>query len=639
MKRLLFLWLFPAILLAEPINVPSKITSVTVYQSGATVYRTAQVTLEAGRQKIVLDKLPKNLNESMIQLGLPATWQIIDQRYINDVQLVVPSEIKSLEALLTKVTNKHKVIKDQLELIDEEEKLLNNNLNLMGKGTVNAKQFKELYLFYQTKRENIVTSRRALKNELEENVKSIQEYRSKLQELRNKPQQLTASYQVDVIIPKRGSFLLSINYFIENAGWQTRYNLKLLQLDQPLQLDHYAEIAQQSGEDWTDVPFTLSTGNPNYPASLPLPSPWRINMKNTEYPHLPPTNVSNSVFRTMGSNMLIGTVTDKNSGESVPFANIVVRQNQRIIGGSTSDLEGTFRIENLTTGMYTVEVSFLGYQQATYNNVQINRTQPTVLNVQMQPESAMLSEVEVVWEAPLIDGTKTSNIVSSDNYRGARTSKSVSIQTNLYQQEKISSTSYTLKENYSLPSDGNPRTMLVRTITLPAELQYQAVPALQEGVYLYANILDWRGLNLETGSLRIYTEGQYQGEFDFNPADYQDTLQLSLGRDNGVKVNRVVIHQKTSKNFFGSKVTRGFSYRYEISNDKSKPIRLLIKDQVPLVEHSDIDVDNVKIGTGKKNDITGIVTWEYLLEAGGKAQDILEFDVTYPKGWNPNLPR
>jgi hypothetical protein len=61
---------------------------------------------------------------------------------------------------------------------------------------------------------------------------------------------------------------------------------------------------------------------------------------------------------------------------------------------------------------------------------------------------------------------------------------------------------------------------------------YHAIPKLDNDVFLTAEIVDWTNLNLLSGKLNIYYQGTYTGESFINSEQAEDTLKVSLGRDN-----------------------------------------------------------------------------------------------------------
>ena len=90
---------------------------------------------------------------------------------------------------------------------------------------------------------------------------------------------------------------------------------------------------------------------------------------------------------------LVGKLTDKEySNEPLPFANIIIKGTTT---GTTSDIDGLYRLENLKVGTYTVSYSFVGYETVDINNVVIEANKVTTINVPMGASAATLDEVVI----------------------------------------------------------------------------------------------------------------------------------------------------------------------------------------------------------------------------------------------------
>ena len=79
---------------------------------------------------------------------------------------------------------------------------------------------------------------------------------------------------------------------------------------------------------------------------------------------------SSSIFAQSGS--LEGKITDKNTGETVPFANVVAERNGNQIAGVTTDFDGNYTIKPLDPGTYDLIVSFVGYGQVTLEGIVVS---------------------------------------------------------------------------------------------------------------------------------------------------------------------------------------------------------------------------------------------------------------------------
>ena len=93
-----------------------------------------------------------------------------------------------------------------------------------------------------------------------------------------------------------------------------------------------------------------------------------------------------------------GVISDKGSGEKIPFASVaVLKNNQATSYGAISDDEGAFKLDNLAWGDYSVVVSFIGYATDTIDNITISKENASVnLGViELAVSSVALEGVEV----------------------------------------------------------------------------------------------------------------------------------------------------------------------------------------------------------------------------------------------------
>lgn len=111
---------------------------------------------------------------------------------------------------------------------------------------------------------------------------------------------------------------------------------------------------------------------------------------------------------------LRGKVTDASTGETIPFANVVIYDagGAQVTGGAT-DIDGRYNINPVNAGTYNVEVTFIGYYKSTKAGVVVSGNTVTSLDFKMNPESSMLGEVVIEYEAPLIDPHKSGKVTTS----------------------------------------------------------------------------------------------------------------------------------------------------------------------------------------------------------------------------------
>ncbi|MCB9192919.1 MAG: carboxypeptidase-like regulatory domain-containing protein [Flavobacteriales bacterium] len=107
------------------------------------------------------------------------------------------------------------------------------------------------------------------------------------------------------------------------------------------------------------------------------------------------------VFGTMaavaqvGSGSLKGKVTDKKTGEPLPFVNVVVENKGTQVAGGATDFDGNYFIKPIDPGTYEVLVSYVGYQPLKIEGVVINNNKITFQDLQLN-SGIELTEFEVV---------------------------------------------------------------------------------------------------------------------------------------------------------------------------------------------------------------------------------------------------
>jgi len=94
-----------------------------------------------------------------------------------------------------------------------------------------------------------------------------------------------------------------------------------------------------------------------------------------------------------------GVVTDKENGEPLPGANIIIEGTTM---GAASDLKGQYIIINIPPGEYTLTARYMGYNPLIIEKVRVLIDQTTTVNFQMSLKTLELEEVTVVAERPVV---------------------------------------------------------------------------------------------------------------------------------------------------------------------------------------------------------------------------------------------
>jgi len=199
------------------------------------------------------------------------------------------------------------------------------------------------------------------------------------------------------------------------------------------------------------------------------------------------------------------------------------------------------------------------------------------------------------------------------------------------QQEGLVNTEFKIGIPYTVPSDNKQYDVELLRPSLKADYRYFSAPRSDKDAFLLARVTDWAQYNLMPGESNIYYQGTFVGKAFIDPAINQDTLQLSLGRDKSVVLRREQIKDFCKTSVFGSKKSTSKGYSIKVTNNKSKPITIQVKDQVPLSNMGELIVEIDELSGGVHDPLSGFVDWELNLRPGETRELILKYTVKYPK--------
>lgn len=115
---------------------------------------------------------------------------------------------------------------------------------------------------------------------------------------------------------------------------------------------------------------------------------------------------------------------DKNNGEAIPFANVVVYQNGAQVAAGTTDIDGYAVIKPLYPGKYDIKGVYVGYQTTEIKGVNVSDLKTTYLDILLDSgEGVKLDEVQIVaYQEPLIDpDEKSGGTVTREEYQNMAT--------------------------------------------------------------------------------------------------------------------------------------------------------------------------------------------------------------------------
>ncbi|MGL4668274.1 MAG: DUF4139 domain-containing protein, partial [Saezia sp.] len=193
-------------------------------------------------------------------------------------------------------------------------------------------------------------------------------------------------------------------------------------------------------------------------------------------------------------------------------------------------------------------------------------------------------------------------------------------------------TTFDIAIPYTVPSDGKGHMILIQNAKVNADYRYVVTPKMDADVFLQARVTAWEGLNILPGQTNIYFENSFIGQGRVELHQIKDGLDLSLGRDKRVIVERIEAeNNKGTAGFFGGSAQRTFAYTIKLHNTRPDAIKLEVVDQLPVSRDSKITLADLKLAGGVHDKNTGEVKWTVDLKPGEKREISYSYNVQYPK--------
>ena len=157
------------------------------------------------------------------------------------------------------------------------------------------------------------------------------------------------------------------------------------------------------------------------------------------------------------------------------------------------------------------------------------------------------------------------------------------------------------------------------------------VPKMDEVGYLAAEVKTADIEEILNTNAVVYHKGTYLGNVYINADMSKDTYDISLGRDESIRLKRNQKKKYTSNVLLKGRKKTDYEYEIKVTSTKNKECRVTVKDQIPVSQDKTIVVDRNEISGGKVDEKTGAVDWEMELGAGESRTLNLNYSVTWPK--------
>ncbi len=489
----------------------SKITDVTVYLNGAQLTRSQSFVLQKGANTIVFDDLPTSLNPQSVTAAADHNVLISSVTYsVASTAVADTSRVSALELRLRALQEELTLAEGLCGALEAEEGLLLQNCQIQNGKTFTVEAVKGVTSYFRERMADLGAQKLEAKKKREDLQNEIAHITTELGILDNARHRSVV--ELELYSPEAVQCPVTLTYYVYAASWTPYYDIRVTDIDSPVTIEQKGNVSQQTGEDWTNVTLTLSTGNPALGGELPQLNPWYVDFYTSSRPY-PGLMVKRA-------NMSLAQPAEAFFDEAVPAAVAVA--------------------------------------------------------------------------------------------------------------EIITNVEYTLPSSYTILTSAKEKAVDIQSHCMPAEYMYHSIPKLEKDVFLVATIRDWEHLGLLAGAANIFYEGKYVGASYIDPTRAEDHIRITLGRDPNIAVTRIKGRDFSGRSFTGANIKASREWVLTVKNQKQKPIRLQLEDQLPVSTNKLITVDAVNASDAEWDKDKGLLKWILALEPAASKVLNIKYTVTYP---------
>ncbi len=592
----------------EPNKVKALLDGVTVFRTGAELTHGVKVSLPKGNSELVIENLSNSLDINSVQvkagnqvtvMGVAFNTDHLSEELKTPRMKILEDSAEVTAAEIDKISLSENISTDLLSV-------LKSNKEIKGTQTgLSVAELMKLMDYYKLKSAELQMELALLKQK-KQKLQNIQtRLLTQITEEEKKNNKKTGNLVLQLNTALAGKYEFVITYITVNAYWNAFYDIKASSIKDPLKLVYRAKIFQTTGIDWKQVKLSLSTSTPTQTSTAPVFKAWYLSYINPVQRYeknLSAINSIQSFSKTAIGNGLAGSVAGVQLSQNNAGAAYQLR-----IRGSNS-MPANSKPLYLVNGIAMGEGSVEDIDPSTIKDVQV-----------LNDANAMA-----------VYGARASNgVVLITLKDGLDDYISVS--------DRELDVTFNIELPYDIPTNGKAQTATLKEYDVPAAYKYYAVPKLDKDAFLLAEVSNWEGLNLLPGEANIIFEDTYIGKSFIDPSSTQDTINLTMGRDKRVVIKREKLKDFSSVKFLGGNKKQIFTYEITVKNNKKDEVQLLLKDQYPVSQNKEVEVELLESNEAAVNEEIGVLTWKVKLAPGEVKKVRFSYSIKYPKDKILNL--
>ncbi|NQT26216.1 mucoidy inhibitor MuiA family protein [candidate division KSB1 bacterium] len=624
----------------------SKVTAATVFQRQAMVTRNIEVEFQSGKSRIIVSELPTEFYDETVRVSGSSFQDVkildvkVDIIHTAVVQGKPEQEIrKEMDALQAK----DRIAEDQLAVLHEQKSFIESikaesakdmNQKVVS-GTPSIQSWQAMLNFFGSNLTDIhqkIRDQEAIRDKILKEIAALNRTVSDAQmNMRRSYKEIVVS--IESASSGKGTF--EISYLVNDARWNPLYDARVSGDEKQVEMVYYGMVSQNTGEDWDNVKLALSTARPLSTKNQPSLKPWflketrqviRRDMTSSiasvsadEIEALPVITSRDDRSLPQGYGRITGTVRDSRTNTLLIGANVQVMRTA--LGAATSP-NGRFTIHNVPAGSYQIRVSMMGYRGL---NLTVDIASQKEIHI---PFTLIPLPLEGEAVTVKVKGLQPGVV-------GGRSKKRIDPVTTKSEEIRTASV-FHIPVSSDIPSDAEPHKVTIAIESLDMQFEYTTIPKLSSKVYLKGKAANETKYPFLAGAVNTFFDRDFVNKSSIPYTVTSDTLELTLGIDEGIEVERRLINRFVeSKGLLGRDQRVTMEYEFILQNHKSTKERIVLQDHIPISQHEKVEVkllipDEKEVAI----DMQKRLTWEVTLKPGEKKILPFKYSVKYPNHMN-----
>lgn len=184
----------------------------------------------------------------------------------------------------------------------------------------------------------------------------------------------------------------------------------------------------------------------------------------------------------------------------------------------------------------------------------------------------------------------------------------------------------------TIPPDGAQHKVVIARYPLTPKLDYVSAPSVVQAVYRRARVANASPYTLLSGKANLFAGDDFLGATTLDLVPPQGEIELYLGVDDRIKVERELKRREVEKTLIGGKRRLHYGYEIRLENLLGVEAQLTLHDRLPISRHEEIKVrlETIDPKPAEQNGLN-LLKWEMSLPPGEKRTIHFDFAVEFPQ--------